>query len=41
MVQAIQKTGTDLPVKDEAIKNWKKKSFNETIGWKGVYPFMN
>ena len=37
MVQAIpQKQG--IPVQNEAIKNWKKKSFNEKIGWKGVYP---
>jgi hypothetical protein len=36
MVQAIPKK--DVPVKNEAIQNWKKKSFNEKIGWKGVYP---
>ena len=37
MVQAIpQKQG--IPVQNEAIKNWKKKSFNEPIGWKGIYP---
>ena len=37
LVQAIpKKTGTI--VQNEAIKNWKKKTFNERIGWKGVYP---
>lgn len=36
-VQAIpNKVG--VPVQNEAIQNWKKKSFNEKIGWKGVYP---
>ncbi|HZL09152.1 MAG TPA: glycosyl hydrolase [Prolixibacteraceae bacterium] len=36
-VQAIpNKEGA--PVQNEAIENWKKKSFNEKIGWKGVYP---
>ena len=37
MVQAIPKK-MGAPVKNEAIQNWKKKSFNENIGWKGVYP---
>ena len=37
MVQAIRKR-EGIPVKNEAIKNWTKKSFNEPIGWKGVYP---
>ncbi len=37
MVQAIPKKEGAL-IKDEAILNWKKKSFNEKIGWKGVYP---
>lgn len=37
LIQAIpQKDGA--PVQNEAIENWKKKSFNEKIGWKGVYP---
>ena len=37
MVQAIPKRdGT--PLKNDAIKNWDKKSFNEKMGWKGVYP---
>jgi len=37
MVQAIPKK-EGLPVKNSAIQNWKKKSFNEDVGWKGVYP---
>ena len=37
MVQAIPKK-PGAPVKNEAIQNWKKKSFQEKIGWKGVYP---
>ena len=37
MVQAISKK-VGAPVQNEAIQNWKKKSFNEKIGWKGVYP---
>ena len=37
MVQAIpRKEG--IPLQNQAIKNWKKKSFNEPMGWKGVYP---
>ena len=36
-VQAIPKK-EGAPVKDDAIQNWKKKTFNEKIGWKGVYP---
>lgn len=36
-VQAIPKK-EGAPVQNEAIDNWKKKSFNEKIGWKGVYP---
>ena len=36
-VQAIRKKA-DAPVQNDAIQNWKKKSFNEAIGWKGVYP---
>jgi hypothetical protein len=36
-VQAIPKKA-GVPVQNEAIQNWKKKSFNEKIGWKGVYP---
>ena len=37
MVQAIPKI-KDAPVKNEAIKNWKKKSFNEKFGSQGIYP---
>lgn len=37
LVQAIPKK-QGAPVQNEAIENWKKKSFNESIGWKGVYP---
>lgn len=36
-VQAIP-TKEGAPVQNEAIQNWKKKSFNEKIGWKGIYP---
>lgn len=37
MIQAIPKM-EGVPVKNVAIQNWKKKTFNEKIGWKGVYP---
>lgn len=37
LVQAIP-TKKGAPVQDEAIENWAKKSFNEKIGWKGIYP---
>lgn len=36
-VQAVPKKA-GAPVKNSAIQNWAKKSFNEKIGWKGVYP---
>ncbi len=36
-IQAFPKK-EGAPVQNEAIENWKKKSFNEEIGWKGVYP---
>jgi len=36
-VQAIPKKA-GAPVQNDAIQNWKKKTFNEKIGWKGVYP---
>ena len=36
-VQAIPKKPGAL-VQNDAILNWKKKTFNEKIGWKGVYP---
>ena len=37
IVQAFPEPG-DAPVKDDAIKNWKLKSFNESFGAKGTYP---
>ena len=37
LVQAIPKK-EGAPVQNDAIQNWKKKSFGEKIGWKGVYP---
>jgi len=37
MVQAIPKK-EGSKVQNNAIQNWKKKSFNEDVGWKGVYP---
>jgi hypothetical protein len=37
MVQAIPRKEGSL-VQNDLIKNWKKKSFNEPIGWKGIYP---
>lgn len=36
-VQAIRKN-ISASFQNNAIQNWKKKSFNEKIGWKGVYP---
>ena len=38
MVQAIPLPPADSPVKDSAILNWGKKSFNQSMGWKGIYP---
>ncbi len=37
MVQAIPKVD-GMPVQNQAIQNWKKKSFNDAMGWKGIYP---
>jgi len=37
LVQAIPRKAGIL-LQNEAIQNWKKKTFNERIGWKGVYP---
>ncbi|MBN8858064.1 MAG: glycoside hydrolase [Sphingobacteriales bacterium] len=37
IVQAFPEPA-DAPVKDDAIKNWKLKSFNESFGAKGTYP---
>lgn len=38
LVQAIPAPAKDSPVKDEAILNWSKKSFNKAMGWQGIYP---
>lgn len=38
MIQAIPAPSKDSPVKNEAIVNWGKKSFNQPMGWKGIYP---
>ncbi|MDX9880453.1 MAG: glycosyl hydrolase [Prolixibacteraceae bacterium] len=38
MVQAIPLPPENSPVKNDAITNWDKKSFNLRMGWKGVYP---
>ncbi len=37
LVQAIPRKDTAY-LRNNAIQNWKKKSFKENIGWKGVYP---
>jgi hypothetical protein len=37
LVQAIPEKSAS-PVQNDLIKNWKKKSFSEAIGWKGIYP---
>jgi hypothetical protein len=37
LVQAIPKRDSAL-LGNKSIQNWKKKSFKENIGWKGVYP---
>jgi hypothetical protein len=37
LVQAIPKMDSTC-LRNAAIQNWKKKSFKENIGWKGVYP---
>ncbi len=37
LVQAIPHRDT-TQIGNKAIQNWKKKSFKENIGWKGVYP---
>ncbi|MFY9153189.1 MAG: glycosyl hydrolase, partial [Prolixibacteraceae bacterium] len=39
VVQAIP-TKPGVPVQNDAIENWTKKSFNEKIGWKGIYPLF-
>lgn len=37
LIQAIPKK-EGRAVQNQAILNWKKKSFNEPMGWKGIYP---
>lgn len=38
MVQAMPMPPAGTPVKNEAIANWDKKSFNKFMGSKGIYP---
>lgn len=38
MVQAIPQPSKNSPVKNDAITNWAIKSFNKSMGSKGVYP---
>ncbi len=38
MVQAIPLPSEYSPLKNDAIVNWDKKSFNSPMGWKGIYP---
>lgn len=38
LVQAIPLPNDDSPIKNDAITNWGKKSFNQAIGWQGIYP---
>jgi len=38
LVQAIPRPAFDSPVKDSAITRWAKKSFNQPMGWQGIYP---
>ncbi len=37
-VQAIPLPPDNSPVKNGAITDWDKKSFNQPMGWKGIYP---
>ncbi len=37
LIQAIPKIDTAF-LRNKAIQNWKKKSFNQNIGWSGIYP---
>ncbi|MBA7568223.1 putative beta-glucuronidase [subsurface metagenome] len=41
MVQAVRDTKKQYPVKEDAIRYWSEKSFNKTLGWKGVYPLYH
>ena len=38
MVQAIPFPPENSLLKNKAIVNWNKKSFNQPMGWKGIYP---
>lgn len=38
MVQAIPAYSKDSPKKNNAITDWEIKSFNERMGWQGIYP---
>lgn len=38
MVQAIPLPTENSPLKNDAITNWDKKSFNRGMGWQGIYP---
>ena len=38
LVQAIPLPSPDSPIKNDAITNWDKKSFNQPMGWRGIYP---
>jgi hypothetical protein len=40
MVQAFPAQPAGSKIKNEAIPFWSKKSFNEAMGWKGVYPLF-
>lgn len=38
LIQAIPKPDKNLPTRDKAITNWSVKTFNESLGWSGIYP---
>lgn len=38
LVQAIPQQSPNSPIKDDAILNWSKKTFNKAMGWQGIYP---
>ena len=39
LIQAIPKRDTAF-LRNNAIQNWKKKSFKENMGWNGIYPLF-
>lgn len=41
IVQAFRQQPAGSPVKNNAIQNWGIKSFNENMGFKGMYPLNN